>query len=140
MGTNLSKAADYTAEEDLKWTAKMVEEYFVEVVLTLKKLPPVKQKGYFCLWPNIIYSPNELIFQEKKPMRLLATPQAIARFERTFEWMTWISIEERKLIWRKAANVRWRVICHEFGYNRITAWRKWSFALGKIARKLNKYN
>ena len=137
MSTNLSKAADYTAEEDLKWTAKMIEDHFEEAITTLRKLPPVKQKGYLCLWPNIIYSPNELIFQEKKPMRLLASPEAIARLDKVFEWMSWISIEERKLIWKRAARVRWKTICRELGCERTSAWRRWNIACNKIAACLN---
>ena len=122
---------------ETKWTAKAVEDHFEEAILTLKKLPPVNQRGYVNLWPNIIYTPNEKMFQEKKPMRVLATPEAISRLDKTFEWMTWISIEERKLIWKRAAKVRWKTICRELGCNRTTASRKWNIACSKIAACLN---
>lgn len=135
MNANLNHSVCGTSET--KWTAKMVEEYFLEVTSTLKKLPPVQQRGYFNSWPDIVYSPNEIIFQERKPMRLQATPEAISKMEKSFEWMAWITIEERKLIWKRATKMRWRSICYELGCDRITAWRKWNIALGKIARKLN---
>jgi hypothetical protein len=139
MRTNLNDNVCQSAAET-EWTAKMVEEYFLEVILTLKKLPPVKQKGYFNAWPDIIYSPNEIMFQEKVPIRLRATPEAISRLEQTFEWMTWIGIDERKLIWKRAANADWKSICWELGCNRSTAWRKWNIALKKIAKRLNFQN
>ena len=135
MSVNLNHNVNRMAES--KWTVKKVEEYFLEAISTLKKLPPVQQRGYFNSWPGIVYSPNEIMFQEKKPMRLQATQEAISRLDRTFEWMTWITIEERKLIWKRAVKMRWRSICYELGCDRITAWRRWNIALGKIARKLN---
>ena len=135
MSTNLRNNIDCTVEN--KWTTKMVESYFEEVISTLKKLPPVHQRGYFSIWPEIIYSPNELIIQEKMPIRLRATPEAISRLEQTFELMRWVTVEERKLIWKRAVKAGWKVICWELGCNKSTAWRKWNIALEKIAKKLN---
>jgi len=138
MSINLNNNACDTVElTETTWTAKIVEEYFLEVISTLKKLPPVKQRGYFNSWPDIIYTPNELMFQEKIPKRLKATPEAISRIDKVFNWMIWITVEERKLIWKRARNIRWQSICQEFGYNRITAWRKWNIGLKKIAKMLN---
>ncbi len=135
MSKNLNNNLCSTA--DTKWDAKKVEEYFLEVMLTLRKLPPVKQRGYISLWPSIIYTPNELLFQEKVPMQIKATPEAITRLERTFGWMTWLTVEERKLIWRRAARVRWKIICRELGCSRTLVWKKWLRACNKIASKLN---
>lgn len=135
MSANLSHRICGTAET--KWTAKMVEEYFLEVISTLKKLPPVQQRGYVNLWPNIIHSPNEILFQEKIPKRLFATPEAIARLDKIFEWMTWLTIEERKLIWKRAAKIRWKVICWDLGCSEVTANKRWNIALNKIAKRLN---
>lgn len=135
MSTNLKPVTSGNAVN--LWTVKAVEEYFREAVLTLKKLPPVKQRGYFNLWPDIIYSPNELLFQEKKPMRLTTSPEAIARLEQIFEWMRWVTVEERKLLWKRAENKHWKVICWELKCDRTTAWRKWVLACTKIVTSLN---
>jgi len=135
MSTNLNKNSSCKIED--KWTARDVEIHFREAILTLKKLPPVKLKGYFNSWPDIVYTPNEKIFQEKKPMRVLATPEAVTKLDQTFEWMSWVTIEERKLIWKRAAKIGWKTICWDLGCNRSTAWRKWSIACTKIASRLN---
>ena len=97
MSTNLNDNVNCKVETE--WTAKDVENHFREAILTLKKLPPVLQRGYFNSWPDVIYSPNEIIFQEKRPMRLQAAPGAITRLDQTFEWVHWLEVEERKLIW-----------------------------------------
>ncbi len=123
-----------------KWTSAMVADQFEEAISTLKRLPPVKVQGYFNLWPEVVHSPNELMFQEAFPMRLRAMPDAISRLEQTFEWMMWIDVEERKLIWKRAARVRWKTIAYEFGCDRSTVWRKWVIACTKIATHLNAQN
>ena len=120
-----------------QWTEVMVAKHFAEAINTLKKLPSSRLKGYFSTWPDIIRSPNELASQEKSPVQLRAMPDAISRLEQTFAWMMWLEVDERKLIWKRAAKVGWRSICLEFGYNRATAWRKWKIALQKLANKLN---
>ncbi|MBL0320103.1 MAG: helix-turn-helix domain-containing protein [Alphaproteobacteria bacterium] len=120
-----------------KWTHETVAEHFEEAIRTLKRLPPVRVQGYFNAWPNMVYSPNEIMMQEPMPMRLRATPDAISRLDMTFEWMPWITVEERKLIWQRAARVRWKTICWELGCDRTTAWRKWVLACTKIATRLN---
>ena len=119
------------------WTATDVANQLEEAVSTLKKLPPVRVQGYFSVWPEFACSPQELLMQEAQPIHLVATPAAITRLEQTLDWTGWVEAEERKLIWRRAARVRWRVICWEMGCTRMTVWRRWMSALDKIANQLN---
>lgn len=120
-----------------KWTAKIVADRLEEAVSTLRRLPPVKVQGYFNLWPMMKYTEMEILQMEKQPMRLRALPPAIDRLEETFEWMPWLDVEERKLVWKRAARVRWKTLCWELGCDRSTAWRKWVIALTKISTRLN---
>ncbi len=121
-----------------KWTVDMVSGRLEEAVTTLKRLPPIRAHGYFNLWPDIMYHPNELLFQEARPIRLRAAPDAISRLEATFGWMMWINVAERKLLWKRSAKVRWKSICWELGCNRSTAYRKWHTACEKIVQELNR--
>ena len=123
--------------QDTQRTATDVANQFEEALLTLKRLPPVRVQGYFKIWPDIIHSPQELSMLEVQPMRVTATPAAITRLEQTLSWMYWLTIEERKLLWWRAARIRWKVICLACGCDRSTAWRKWMSALDKIAGQLN---
>ena len=119
------------------WTKEMVADHFEEAVYTLSKLPDFKVPGYFSTWPEIEYTPNERMMQMKFPARPMATPDAVTRLEQTFDWMPWITVEERKLIWKRANRIGWKTICWELGCDRTTAWRKWSVGLEKIAARLN---
>lgn len=119
------------------WTGEAVADHFEEAVRTLRKLPPVRVTGYFNAWPEVLRSAKEIAAMEPEPMRVLPSTSAITRLERTFDWMLWITVEERKLIWLRAARVPWKAITWEFGCDRTTAWRRWTLALTKIAARLN---
>ncbi|MCG7878643.1 MAG: DUF6362 family protein [Candidatus Thiodiazotropha endolucinida] len=86
---------------------------------------------------HIVRTPEEIAAGEPMPLRLRATPDAISRMEQTLRWITWVDVEERRLIWHRAARRRWKTICWELGCDRSTAWRKWNVALAKIAARLN---
>ena len=121
-----------------KWTAKEVAARYEEAIYTLKRLPPVKVQGYFNLWPKMKYTEQELWAMEKLPVRLGPPhPRAISRMEQTLEWITWLEVDERKLVWLRAYKVRWKSICVRMGADRTTVWRYYTIALTKIANRLN---
>ena len=122
---------------EAEWTGETVADHFEEAVRTLRKLPPVRVTGYFNAWPEVLRSAKEIAAMEPVPMRVLPSTGAITRLEQTFDWMLWITVEERKLIWLRAARVPWKAITFEFGCDRTTAWRRWTLALTKIASRLN---
>lgn len=124
---------------EAEWTGDTVADHFEEAVRTLRKLPPVRVTGYFNAWPEVLRSAKEIAAMEPEPMRVRPGLDAITRLEQTFDWMLWISVEERKLIWLRAARVPWKEITFEFGCDRTTAWRRWTLALTKIASRLNAY-
>jgi len=120
-----------------RWTPSLVADELEDTMRTLAKLPPVVLQGYISLWPSIKYTEMEVLQQEKPLLKLRARTEEITRMEETFTWMGCLEIDERKLLWKRAGKVRWKAICHEFGYGRATAWRHWVFALAKIAAFLN---
>lgn len=122
---------------DRVWTADDVADQFEEAVRTLRKLPPVKVRGFFNTWPTIIRTAREIAFMEPEPMRIRPSAAAITRLEQTSVWVLWIEEAERKLVWARAARVPWKQISCELGCDRTTAWRRWQIALTKITARLN---
>ena len=120
-----------------EWTAKAVADHFEEAFRTLRKLPPVKVQGYFNSWPDMARSRREIGCMEAEPMRVRPSAAAITRLEQTLDWIVWIDVEDRKLVWSRAARVPWKQISGELGCDRTTAWRRWQIALTKIAARLN---
>jgi len=122
---------------DAPWTARDLALHFEEAVRTLRKLPPVQVTGYFNAWPEVQRSKREIAAMEVQPLRLRASPEAIARLDQTFDWVRWLDANEGRLVWLRAAKVPWKRITWELGCDRTTAWRRWTLALTKIAARLN---
>ena len=122
-----------------KLDALAIEARFEEAVYTLRRLQVshTRPMEYFSTWPDIVYSEWEVMQQDRPPLRLgPPTPSAISEMEQVFEWLLWLEVSERHLVWWRAANKPWKLICREAGYSRTTAWRKWAFALYKISYRL----
>ena len=122
---------------DRVWIADDVADHFEEAFRTLRKLPPVKARGYISAWPAILRSPKEIARMEPEPMRVWPSAAAITRLEQTFDWVLWIEEAERKLVWSRAARVPWKQISGALGCDRTTAWRRWQIAPTKIAARVN---
>ncbi len=122
---------------DRIWTADCVADHFEEAFRTLRKLPPVKARGYYSAWPDFVRSTKEIAAMDPQPMRVWPSAAAITRLEQTSDWVLWIEVTERRLVRSRAARVPWKHISAEFGCDRTTAWRRWQIALTKIASRLN---
>ncbi|MEJ8570760.1 DUF6362 family protein [Microbaculum marinum] len=120
-----------------QWTAEAVADHFEEAYRTMRKLPPVTVQGYFNAWPHVRRSAREIACMQAEPMCIRPSAAAISRLEQTSDWVHWIDEAERKLVWTRAARVPWKLISHELGCDRTTAWRRWTLALTKIAARLN---
>ena len=111
------------------WTFDEVEYRFHEAAVTSHRLPPARVAGYVTLWPEIARQSWEGYADELTILRIPATPVAIDRLIETTQWLLWLSVEQRKLVWARARYVPWKVICKELGCARPTAWRRWRHAL-----------
>ena len=118
------------------WTRDTVEERIVEAANVLEKLPGPRAQGYFSTWPDMLLSARE-IARQRKPMKVLPSPQAISRMEEAITWSRFLQPEEAHLMWARADGMRWKGICHRFGISRPTAHRRWEYALSVIVWRLN---
>ena len=78
------------------------------------------------------YPDEEHVYRAQPP-----SPQAIERMMETMRWVQWLEVEQRHLVWMRAKQYEWRVICRRFGCERTTAWRRWQRALQIVAGRLN---
>lgn len=124
---------------NVPWTVTDVAERFEEAVFTLRRLPPIKARGYFNTYPDVIRTALELLQAEKLPLRLgPPSAGAISRMEETLGWIFWLESEdERRLVWLRAARVPWKPICRRLGCSRTTAHYRYRLALFKIVTRLN---
>ena len=113
-----------------EWTMEDVAARFSEAAETGRRLPRVKVQGYFNVWES--YPDEEHVYRAQPP-----SPQAIDRMMETMRWVQWLEVEQRHLVWMRAKQYEWRVICRRFGCERTTAWRRWQRALQIVAERLN---
>lgn len=118
---------------ETKLTEQDVIARFREAVITLRRLPQVKVRGYFNSWPEIIYTEREVMRMDRKTRMWPATADAIARMEKTILWLNLIAeINDRKIVWMRAENIPWEIICKRFEISRGYAFKKWKNAIHTI--------
>lgn len=121
-----------------EWTGDAVAARFEESARTAQRLPRVSVQGYFNTWPAFRREVWETCADEADALRPLPpTPQAIERMRETMQWVQWIEVETRHIVWMRARGIDWRTVCRRIGCERTTAWRRWRRALQLVARELN---
>jgi hypothetical protein len=115
----------------LAWTPKLIAERLVEAADVLARLPEQRLRGVYDLWPRIVGAP----VASSTPAA--PAPEAIDRMEETLGWLSWLDVEERRLVWLRAEGLPWKRITHRLAIGRTTAWQRWTIALLKIATRLN---
>lgn len=96
-------------------------------------LPPVRAPKYRCCMPEIVYTPQEMIFMEKKPLKIRPNQEQIALWERVvLEWLPILAVDERRLVWKRANRIPWKLLCREFGLCKSNLCARHSKALMKI--------
>ena len=120
------------------WTASIVEERLEEAAAVLRRLPPVKVRGYFSSWPQIAHDAEDKRDWETQVRRLgPPSARAISRMEQTLTWFCYLTPDENRLVWLRANNISWKAISWRVGCCRTVAWERWVFALATIACELN---
>lgn len=97
-------------------------------------LPAVRAPRYRCLMPDIIYTAQEMIFMDKKPLKIRPNQEQIALWECVaLEWLPLLTVDERRLVWKRANRIPWKLLCREFGISRQGLSKNYNIALAKIA-------
>ena len=120
-----------------EWNLQQVVERFHEAAVTAHRLPAVRVQGYASSWPDVARQAWEGYADERRVLRLPATPAAIDRFIGTSRWLGWLSVEQRHLVWLRARYVPWRAIGAQIGCDARTARRRWHHAMAILVTQLN---
>ncbi len=97
-------------------------------------LPEVRMPQYRCCMPEIIYTSQEIALMDRRPAKLRPTQEQISQWEVVvLEWLPILTVDERKLVWKRANRIPWKLLCREFGYERAEMWRRYQKALTKIS-------
>lgn len=96
-------------------------------------LPPVRAPKYRSCMPEIVYTAQELIFMEKKPIKVYPSQEQISLWERVMlMWLPILLVDERRLVWKRANHIPWKLLCQEFCVSRQGLSKSYNVALAKI--------
>ena len=122
----------------VKMSRKELLERFEEAVYTAKRLPPIIIPGCKAVWPDIIYTPLEILQQEKRPIRLRPSSEQLSRLDEVLSWTPLLTELERKLIWYKAQRQPWKFICATLGISRSSGNEKLNKALDNLNERIER--
>jgi len=118
-------------------TVDEVADAFIQAARTARKLPPVRVQGHFNAWPTIVRSPHERLAGDDPPdCRFPPTPAEVDQMLEVMRWVQWLEVEQRHLVWMRAARYRWYDIGKRFGCAPRTAQRRWEIAMCIVASNL----
>lgn len=110
-----------------------VKLYIETAAYVDRMLPEVKAEQYKCCMPDIIYTPQEIALMDRRPIRIRPTQEQIAIWEMvSMDWLRVLTPDERRLVWKRANHIPWKVLCWEFGFERAEMWRRYQSCLTKI--------
>jgi len=119
-----------------------IEDRLEEAALTLRRLPSPPgsgPKGFGSSWPEVVRDTRHAYGYETARMRVVPSARDIARMEEVIAWLPLIADPvDRRIVWMRAENHRWRQICIIAGCVRSTAHRRWLASLLTLANHLNK--
>lgn len=96
-------------------------------------LPAVRAPKYRCCMPEIIYTQQEIAFMDRRPVKPHPTQEQVSLWEKVMlEWLSLLTVDEKKLVWKRANRIPWKLLCREFGVSRQQLWLKYDKALTKI--------
>ncbi len=122
----------------IEWTPETVASRFHEAARTAHRLPPVRVQGYFSVWPAFVREKFErMACEDTSPPRFMPSPAEIDRMLEVMQWIQWLAVERRHLVWMRANGYEWDRIGRRFGCNRTTAWRHWKLSMQAMVDRLN---
>ena len=96
-------------------------------------LPAVQAPKYRCCMPNIIYTQQEIAFMDRRLVKPRPTQEQVSLWEKVIlDWLPLLTVDEKKLVWKRANRIPWKLLCREFGVSRQQLWLKYDKALTKI--------
>ncbi len=119
------------------WNPEAVAMRLQEAARTAHRLPPARVQGYFNLWPPFVRTEFErFIMEAAAPIHFAPTPREVDRMLEVMDWMLWLEVEARKLLWMRAERHRWEDIARRFGCSVRTAQRRWNGSVDILVDRL----
>lgn len=116
-------------------TVDEIKDRLESAAYVMRLLPPVRVQGYVSAKFDMTYTPQEIAMMDRKPRRPNPTQEQITKMDEVLRWLEVLEPVERKLVWKRAERIPWKVLSHEFGMHRSNLSRHYEKALVKLIIK-----
>lgn len=107
---------------EICWTAKAVADRIEEAAQTLRRLPPVRVRGYINTWPPTIRGFRDALRCNTVEVRLgPPAPDAIGRMDGTLAWRNVLDRDEVRRVWAPGRTSE-AAVATAFGEVEFDAW------------------
>ena len=116
-------------------TLEQIKQDLETAAYVERMLPPVKPPKYRCWLFEIVYTPQEIAFMERKKIKVRPTQEQIDLWDKVvMKWLELLTPYERNIVWKRAKHIPWKLLCCELGRTRVHLWRIYDRALFKIQK------
>lgn len=109
-------------------TAAQITDRLEAAAITLRRLPNPQgsgPKGYGSAWPVVVQEARHAYGYTEARMRVIPSAKDIQLMEEAIGWLELLKDpDDRRVLWMRAENHRWRAICHRVGLVRQTCHRR----------------
>lgn len=96
-------------------------------------MPPVRPPKYRCWLLEIVYTPQEITFMDRRPVRPKPTQEQISIWEKVvLEWLPLLPAREARLVWKRANHIPWKLLSFDFDIERSQLCKIYRNAINKI--------
>jgi hypothetical protein len=120
-------------------TLEQIKKDLETAVYVERLMPPVRPPKYRCWLFEIVYTPQEIAFMERHPIRPRPTQEQIGIWEMVIlRWLPILDVDERSIVWKRSSHIPWKLLCRSTGLSRQALHRTYLIGLAKIFGFVNK--
>lgn len=121
-------------------TTAQITDRLEAAALTLRRLPNPPgsgARGYGSSWPDVVHDAHLAYGYDPAKVRVLPSPRDIQMMDEAIGWLSYLRHPvDRRILWMRAENHRWRTICYTVGLVRQTCHRRAVAAVLTIQKRL----
>lgn len=118
------------------WTPQQVVSRLEEAASALRPPPGGGSKTGDHNWPKAVRDILEICSGKAVAVETPSPDSNTSPVEEAVTWLKWLTPDQIRLVWLRAAKIPWKVIVARLPCDRTTAWRKWTVAIHIIASRL----
>jgi len=97
------------------WSWSMVEDRMIAAESTLRRLPEEALRGNNSSWPDVVRESFEAYGYNPNKIKTRPSPRDIDMMRVTLQWLLWINITDRRIVWGRAERKHWDRLAGENG-------------------------